>query len=95
MNRGKSIRSGYPRNWIFPLMACLVIPLVLFVTSCGKKEEKGPQKQVVRPVKIMTVVSGEEAFKRKFPGRLSGGFDRQTGGHTYRPILSDTILGDI
>jgi RND family efflux transporter MFP subunit len=51
-------------------MACLVIPSVLFVTSCGKKEEKVPQKKVIRPVKIMTVVSSEEAFKRKFPGRV-------------------------
>jgi hypothetical protein len=38
---------------MFPLMACLVIPSMLLVTSCDKKEEKAPQKKVVRPVKAL------------------------------------------
>ena len=44
--------------------------LALLLASCGKKEEQKVTREVVRPVKMMTVMSSEEAFKRKFPGRV-------------------------
>jgi RND family efflux transporter MFP subunit len=52
------------------MTAAFAALLLVFVTSCGKKEEKVPEKKVVRPVKIMTIMSSEEAFKRKFPGKV-------------------------
>lgn len=44
--------------------------MAVLLASCGKKEEQKVTREVVRPVKIMTVMSSEEAFKRKFPGRV-------------------------
>jgi len=70
MKPDKRIRSDHSPNWIFPIMAYLAVLLVLLVTSCGKKEEQKVTREVIRPVKIMTVMSSEEAFKRKFPGRV-------------------------
>ena len=70
MGRDKGRRKVHPSNWIFPTMACLTALLTVLVTSCGKKEEKVPERKVVRPVKIMTIMSSEEAFKRKFPGKV-------------------------
>ncbi|MHC4477799.1 MAG: efflux RND transporter periplasmic adaptor subunit [Planctomycetota bacterium] len=40
-----------------------------FIASCGKKEEP-PPREVVRPVKMMTVTSSSEAFKRRLPGTV-------------------------
>ena len=70
MGRDKGIRKVHPTNRIFPTMACLTALLTVLVTSCGKKEETVPERKVVRPVKIMTIMSSEEAFKRKFPGKV-------------------------
>jgi len=58
MGRDKGIGKVHPSNWIFPTMACLTALLTVLVTFCGKKEEKVPERKVVRPVKIMTVMSG-------------------------------------
>jgi multidrug efflux system membrane fusion protein len=44
--------------------------MAVLLASCGKQEEQKVTREVVRPVKIMTVMSSEEAFKRKFPGRV-------------------------
>ena len=70
MKPDKRIRSDHSPNWIFPIMAYLAVLLVLLVTSCGKKEEQKVTREVIRPVKIMTIMSSEEAFKRKFPGKV-------------------------
>lgn len=70
MKPDKRTRSDHSPNWTFPMTAAFAALLLVFVTSCGKKEEKVPEKKVVRPVKIMTIMSSEEAFKRKFPGKV-------------------------
>jgi RND family efflux transporter MFP subunit len=61
---------GLLRVWaplaVIPVMTALLLSLV----SCGKKEEQEVVRDVVRPVKVMTVVSGGEAFQRRFPGRV-------------------------
>ena len=44
--------------------------LILLSTACGKKEEKAVEKEVVRPIKMITVTSAKDAFKRRFPGRV-------------------------
>ncbi len=43
--------------------------LAFFLASCTKEEEKATV-EVVRPVKMMTIASGGEAFKRAFPGKV-------------------------
>ena len=48
----------------------LIAVLLIFVTSCGKEEAKGPEKTVVRPVKMMTLTSSGDISKLKFPGRV-------------------------
>jgi hypothetical protein len=53
MGRDKGIRKGHPTSRIFPTMACLTALLTVLVTSCGKKEEKVPERKVVRPVKTL------------------------------------------
>ena len=52
MKPDKRIRDHSPK-WIFPIMAYLAVLLVLLVTSCGKKEEKVPERKLVRPVKAI------------------------------------------
>ena len=47
----------------------IVFVTALFLSSCGKEEEK-PVKKVVRPVKMMTVESVGHIFKRAFPGKV-------------------------
>ncbi|MCP4694959.1 MAG: efflux RND transporter periplasmic adaptor subunit [Desulfobacterales bacterium] len=50
------------------LVVLLVFPLFLF-SACGKKEEP-PAKEVVRPVKMLTVAAGQGSLKRSFPGNV-------------------------
>ncbi len=52
----------------FSLVFFLIFAGLFFMASCGKEEEKAPEKEVVRPVKMMTVTSSTVALKRKFPG---------------------------
>ena len=49
---------------------CLAGILVLSLSSCGKKEEKVVEKEVIRPVKMVTVTSSSDALQRKFPGMV-------------------------
>jgi len=43
--------------------------LAFLMASCAKEEEKAAV-EVVRPLKMMTIASGGEAFKRAFPGKV-------------------------
>ncbi len=52
-----------------PAIILLFAGLVLFLASCAKEEEKAAV-EVVRPVKMMTIASGGEVFKRAFPGKV-------------------------
>ena len=56
-----------PKNY---LTMCLFIGLLAVVMACQKKEEETSAREVVRPIKMITVTSGREAFKRSFPGRV-------------------------
>ena len=53
----------------FPAMVLLVAGLALFLTACGKKEEP-PAREVVRPVKIMTIESSGGGTGLTFPGEV-------------------------
>ncbi len=48
----------------------LIAVLLIFITSCGKEEAEGPEKTVVRPVKIMTLASSGEMTRFTFPGKV-------------------------
>lgn len=52
-------------NRALPVMTRLIAILEDLATSCDKEKEKLPEKKVVRPGKIMTVTSSDEAFKRR------------------------------
>ena len=69
MKIDKIIKKFHLSNWNFSARACLIALLVFLLTSCGKKEEP-PAKEVVRPVKMMTIASGDVTFKRSFPGKV-------------------------
>jgi len=49
----------------------LTFSLAFSISGCGKKKEEVVKKEVVRPVKIMTVSrTGAEEVKREFPGKV-------------------------
>jgi len=50
-------------------MALIAVCTVL-LTACGKEEKKPETKEVVRPVKLMTVSSAQDEFRRSFAGRV-------------------------
>ncbi len=61
--------SLYRTFGAFPAMALLIVALMFFLVSCAKEEEKvaeGP----ARPVKMVSVESGDVAFTRAFPGKV-------------------------
>lgn len=68
LNRGKG--RNPPTKEVFPAIVCLVTFVALLVTSCGKEEEKAPVSEVVRPVKVMTVVSSGGGGGLQFPGKV-------------------------
>ncbi|MBF0234944.1 MAG: efflux RND transporter periplasmic adaptor subunit [Desulfamplus sp.] len=43
---------------------------VLFLTACGKEKEEKSTKEIVRPIKMMTVTSGQDMLQRRFPGKV-------------------------
>jgi RND family efflux transporter MFP subunit len=49
----------------------LIIALAFSISGCGKKKEEVVKKEVVRPVKIMTVsMTGAQEVTREFPGKV-------------------------
>jgi multidrug efflux system membrane fusion protein len=44
--------------------------IVLSLTSCAKEKEETAAKEVVRPIKMMTVTSRTDALQLKFPGMV-------------------------
>jgi multidrug efflux system membrane fusion protein len=50
-------------TWVFA-------SLPVFLMACEKKVEEKAERSVVRPIKMMTVVSGQETLKRSFPGKV-------------------------
>ena len=68
LNRGKE--RNPPINRVFPAIVCLIAFVVLLAASCGKEEEKAAVSEVVRPVKVMTVVSSGRGGGLQFPGKV-------------------------
>ena len=55
------------RKTIAPM---LLAGLLLVFFACGKEEEKTVEKEVVRPIKMMSAASTRDAMQRRFPGRV-------------------------
>jgi RND family efflux transporter MFP subunit len=51
---------------------CLLLALSITYLAIGCSQQDLPRPEVVRPVKTMVVVAGEEAQVRTFPGRVEG-----------------------
>ena len=64
------MRNGDATKFRLLWTAFLAFALATSLLSCGKKEEKKVEVAVVRPVKLMTVVSGKEALDRSLPGTV-------------------------
>jgi multidrug efflux system membrane fusion protein len=64
------MRTGDATNFRLLGTAFLVFAFATSLLSCGKKEEKKAEIEVVRPVKLMTVASGREALDRSLPGSV-------------------------
>lgn len=61
------------KRMVFLLIAGLGLFLAafgLFLTACGKEKEEKAAKEVVRPIKMMTVTSNTDAVQLKFPGMV-------------------------
>lgn len=68
LNWGKE-RNPHTKR-VFPAIVCLIAFVVLLAASCGKEEEQAPVAEVVRPVKVMTVVARGGGSGLQFPGRV-------------------------
>ena len=52
------------------IMFLVIAGFVLFLAACGKEKEEKAAKEVVRPIKMMTVTSSTDAVQLKFPGMV-------------------------
>jgi multidrug efflux system membrane fusion protein len=66
----KDVRKGGATNFRLLGTAFLVFSLAASLLSCGKKEAAKVEPEVVRPVKLITVGSGQESLNRSLPGRV-------------------------
>jgi RND family efflux transporter MFP subunit len=57
-------------NRAFPALVSLLISVALLATSCGKEEEEATVSEVVRPVKVITVVASGGGGGLQFPGKV-------------------------
>jgi membrane fusion protein, multidrug efflux system len=48
----------------------VIAAFLLFLAACGKDKEEKAAKEVVRPIKMMTVTSSTDALQIKFPGTV-------------------------
>lgn len=66
----KSIQKVTEWNWDFVNISSVLIMLWIFLPSCSKEETIVTEKTVVRPVKMMTLVSSGDMTKANFPGKV-------------------------
>ena len=52
------------------MLFLVIAGFVLFLAACGKEKEEMPAKEVVRPIKMMTVASSRDTLQRRFPGKV-------------------------
>jgi len=72
------------RKTIAPL---LLAGLLLVFFACGKKEEKTVEKEVVRPIKMMSAASTRDALKRRFPGRVRASMRVELAFRVQGPLI--------
>ncbi|MBW2057564.1 MAG: efflux RND transporter periplasmic adaptor subunit [Deltaproteobacteria bacterium] len=62
-------RTRHASSRLFPALVCLIASVGLLITSCGKGEEE-VAREVIRPVKIMTVPSSGAISGLTLPGKV-------------------------
>jgi multidrug efflux pump subunit AcrA (membrane-fusion protein) len=68
--RPKLMKRRYYQNMSSCIsLAALVAAVAIIIIACGQKEEP-PPREVVRPVKVMTITSSGDAFTRRLPGTV-------------------------
>jgi len=68
-------------------MVLLVVGLIPFFIACGKEEEKIVKKEVVRPIKMMSVASTRDALQRRFPGRVRASMRVELAFRVQGPLI--------
>ena len=66
MNNNTSIQT--PKLFFLPLLSLLFICMNL--TACGKEEEHNTQRDIARPVKIMTISNDAQELTERYPGTV-------------------------
>jgi RND family efflux transporter MFP subunit len=59
----------YPLAKLYKIIIA-TLTLTLLFSSCGKREEVETKRSIIRPVKMMTVLSSGDFGKRQFPGQV-------------------------
>ncbi|MBW1744215.1 MAG: efflux RND transporter periplasmic adaptor subunit [Deltaproteobacteria bacterium] len=73
MRSNSTIQEDFSLNRSLGRLASIAASLailILLVSGCGKKEEPVVIKEVIRPVKILTVSSGVKAIAGQYPGKV-------------------------
>ena len=73
-------------------MVLLVAGLVPFFIACDKEEEKKVKREVVRPIKMMTVTSTRDAMQRRFPGRVRASKRVDLAFRVQGPLIELPVL---
>ena len=84
-------RSSCPLFSLFhtATVILLTFSLAFSLSGCGKKKEEVVKKEVVRPVKIMTVSrTGAEEVKREFPGKVRADQQVDLAFQVAGPLIS-------
>jgi len=70
--RHRRVKAVRKRVSLFPefTVFCLIFLLLPGLMACGRKEEAPPAREVVRPVKMLTVAAPGAAREISFPGRV-------------------------
>jgi RND family efflux transporter MFP subunit len=90
MKLSKKIRKIHSSWWTFPALICLTVVLTVLVTSCGKEEDQAT-KEVVRPVKTMTITPSGDVSARTYPGRVRASQRVDLAFQVSGPLIKLTV----
>ena len=90
MKLSKKIRKIHSSWWTFPAFICLTAVLTVLVTSCGKEEDQ-TTKEVVRPVKTMTITPSGDVSTRTYPGRVRASQRVDLAFQVSGPLIKLTV----
>ncbi len=90
MKLSKKIRKIHSSWWTFPALICLTVVLTVLVTSCSKEEDQAT-KEVVRPVKTMTITPSGDVSARTYPGRVRASQRVDLAFQVSGPLIKLTV----